>query len=45
MVPGRDIVQSRRAIAFDAVGLLPGAVFRRIYLSHSGRFVVFNPGE
>lgn len=40
-----DVVQSRRAIAFDAAGLLPAAIFRRIYISHSGGFVVLNPGE
>ena len=42
-VPGVDVVQSRRAVAFDAVGLLPAAIFRRIYISHSGGFVVLNP--
>ena len=40
-----DVVQSRRAIAFDAAGLLPAAIFRRIYISHSGGFVVLNPPE
>jgi Aspartyl protease len=45
MVPGLDVVQSRRGAAFDAAGLLPAAIFRRIYISHSGGFVVFNPGE
>ncbi len=44
-VPGLDVVQSRRAAPFDAAGLLPAAIFRRIYISHSGGFVVFNPGE
>jgi hypothetical protein len=38
-----DVVQSRRAVAFDAAGLLPAAIFRRIYISHSGGFVVLNP--
>lgn len=45
MVRGMDVVQSRHAIAFDAAGLLPAAIFRRIYISHSGGFVVLNPAE
>ncbi len=45
MVPGLDVVQSRRATAFDAAGLLPAAIFQRIYISHSGGFVVFDPAE
>jgi Aspartyl protease len=45
MVPGQDVVQSRSAAAFDAAGLLPGAIFQRIYISHSGGFVVFNPAQ
>jgi hypothetical protein len=45
MVRNLDLVQSRRAIAFDAVGLLPTSIFHRIYISHSGGFVVLNPGE
>jgi gag-polyprotein putative aspartyl protease len=45
MVPGQDVVQSRRAVAFDAIGLLPAAIFHRIYISHSGGFVVLNPPE
>jgi hypothetical protein len=45
LVPGQDVVQSRRAVAFDTVGLLPAAIFRRIYISHSGGFVVLNPAE
>ncbi len=44
-VPGLDVLQSRSAVAFDAVGLLPAAIFRRIYISHSGGFVVLNPAE
>jgi hypothetical protein len=44
-VPGLDVVQSRSAVAFDAEGLLPAAIFRRIYISHSGGFVVLNPAE
>jgi hypothetical protein len=40
-----DIVQSRRAIAFDAVGLLPAAIFHKIYISHSGGYVILNPTE
>jgi hypothetical protein len=27
----------------DAVGLLPPALFRRVYISHSGKFIVLNP--
>ena len=45
MIPGQDVVQSRRAVAFDAAGLLPAAIFRRIYISHSGGFVVLNPAN
>ena len=45
MVRRMDVVQSRRAIVFDAAGLLPAAIFRRIYISHSGGFVVLNPVE
>jgi hypothetical protein len=45
MVHSLDVIQSRSAIAFDAVGLLPAAIFHRIYISHSGRFVVLNPVE
>lgn len=45
MVRRMDVVQSRRALAFDAVGLLPAAIFHRIYISHSGGFVVLNPAE
>jgi hypothetical protein len=44
-IPGQDVVQSRRAVAFDAAGLLPAAIFRRIYISHSGGFVVLNPAR
>jgi hypothetical protein len=44
-VRGLDVVQSRDSVAFDAVGLLPASIFHRIYISHSGGFVVFNPGE
>ncbi len=45
MVHGLDVVQSRSAVAFDAAGLLPAAIFQRIYISHSGGFVVLNPIE
>jgi predicted aspartyl protease len=38
-----DVVQSRRGVAFDAVGLLPAFIFQRIYISHTGGFVVLNP--
>lgn len=44
-VRGLDVVQSHRAIAFDAAGLLPASLFHRIYISHSGGFVVLNPSE
>jgi hypothetical protein len=40
-----DVVQSRRGVAFDAVGLLPASIFNRVYISHSGGFVVLNPVE
>jgi hypothetical protein len=43
--PELDVVKSRRGVAFDAVGLLPASIFHRIYISHSGGFVVLNPGE
>jgi predicted aspartyl protease len=45
IVRGLDVVESRRAVAFDAAGLLPAAIFHRIYISHLGGFVVLNPGE
>jgi hypothetical protein len=45
LVRGMDVLQSRRAIQFDAAGLLPGAIFRSIYISHSHEFVVLNPVE
>jgi len=40
-----DVVRSRLSIPFDAAGLLPAAIFRRVFISHSGGFVVFNPTE
>jgi len=40
-----DVVQSRRGVAFDAVGLLPVWIFKSIYISHTGGFVVLNPVE
>ena len=40
-----DVVKSRRGVAFDAVGLLPVWIFHRIYISHSGGYIVLNPGE
>jgi hypothetical protein len=40
-----DLVKSRRGVAFDAAGLLPAAIFHRIFISHSGGFVVLNPGD
>lgn len=45
LVRGVDVVQSRRAMVFDAVGLLPASIFHRIYISHSGGFVVLPPVE
>jgi hypothetical protein len=45
MVRDVDVVQSRRGVAFDAVGLLPASIFHSIYISHSGGFVVLNPAE
>jgi hypothetical protein len=45
LVRGVDVVQSRRAIVFDAVGVLPASIFHRIYISHSGGFIVLNPPE
>jgi predicted aspartyl protease len=44
-VRGMDLVQSRRTLAFDSAGLLPTSIFRRIYISHSGGFVILNPSE
>ncbi|MGD0547671.1 MAG: retropepsin-like aspartic protease [Terracidiphilus sp.] len=38
-----DVVKSRSGVAYDAVGLLPASIFHRIYISHSGGFVVLNP--
>ena len=43
LVRDLDLVQSRRGVAFDALGLLPAAIFRSIYISHSGGFVILNP--
>jgi predicted aspartyl protease len=45
LVNGQDVVQSRRAVAFDAEGLLPAVIFHKIYISHSGGYVVLNPTE
>ena len=44
-VRGLDVVQSRRVLAFDAAGLLPTSIFDRIYISHTGGFIVLNPGK
>ena len=44
-VRGLDVVQSRRVLAFDAAGLLPASIFDRIYISHTGGFIVLNPGD
>jgi len=43
LVSDQDVVQSRRGVAFDAVGLLPTSIFHSIYISHSGGFVILNP--
>jgi hypothetical protein len=40
-----DVVQFRRGVAFDAVGLLPTSIFHSIYISHSGGFVILNPTQ
>jgi hypothetical protein len=40
---GLNVAQSRREVVSDAAGLLPAALFHRIYISHSGGFVVLNP--
>jgi hypothetical protein len=40
-----DVVQFRRGVAFDAVGLLPASIFHSIYISHSGGFVILNPTQ
>ena len=45
LVRDLDLVQSRRGVAFDALGLLPAAIFRSIYISHSGGYVILNPTE
>jgi len=45
MIPNLDVIQSRHGVAYDAIGLLPASIFHRIYISHSGGFVVLNPGE
>jgi len=43
VVNNLDLVKSRRGVSFDAVGLLPASIFHRIYISHTGGFVVLNP--
>jgi hypothetical protein len=40
-----DVIQSRRGVAFDAAGLLPAFIFDRIYISHTGGYVVLNPAN
>lgn len=44
-IHGLDVVQSRRVLAFDAAGLLPASIFDRIYISHTGGFIVLNPSK
>lgn len=39
----QDVLQDRQGTALDAVGLLPAVIFRRIYICHSGGYVVLNP--
>jgi hypothetical protein len=43
-IPNLDVLQSRHGVVYDAIGLMPASIFRRIYISHSGGFVVLNPG-
>jgi aspartyl protease len=38
-----SVAQVRGDDLSDAAGLLPAAIFRRIYISHSGKFLVLNP--
>jgi hypothetical protein len=45
IVSDLDVVKSRRGVSFDAVGLLPAFIFQRIYISHTGGFVVLNPAD
>ena len=40
---GQDMVQSRHAVAFDSVRLLPAASSHKIYFSHSCGIVVIYP--
>jgi len=40
---GLSVAESRENVMSDAVGLLPTAIFRRVYISHSGGFVILNP--
>ena len=42
-VKDHEVLQSWRDAAFDSSGLLPAVLFRRIYISHSGGYVVLNP--
>jgi hypothetical protein len=42
-VPDLTVAQVRGDDLSDAMGLLPTAIFRRIYISHTGKFVVLNP--
>jgi predicted aspartyl protease len=42
-VQGWNLVLARDEVASDAAGLLPASIFRRIYISHSGGFVILNP--
>lgn len=37
------VAESQKEVLMDAAGLLPPALFHRIYISHSGGFMVFNP--
>ena len=45
LISDQDVIQFRRGVAFDAVGLLPAAMFHSIYISHSGGFVILNPTQ
>jgi predicted aspartyl protease len=42
-IQGWNLVLARDEVVSDAAGLLPASIFRRIYISHSGGFVVLNP--
>jgi hypothetical protein len=45
VVKDLNVLQNAHGSSLDAVGLLPAVIFRRIYISHSGGYVVLNPPE